>query len=89
MDNVQDIKTLVLHCQEHSEVNLDIFTFIRCSFCYVRLLYTRNIDCHKRLSGHFDEGRCWPMGWLFVAGSLQRMCVDFQITTVQRTGRET
>jgi hypothetical protein len=98
MDNVQDIKTLALHCQEHSEMNLEIFTFICCSFCYVWLLYTCNIHCHKSLSVHFDEGGCWPLGWFFAAGSLlvQRQKVEcfhymgmrFQVTTVQRAGYE-
>jgi hypothetical protein len=78
MDNVQDIKTSGLHCQEHSEMNLDIFTFIRhslffvtCDF-YTRAIYTCNILCHKSLSGRFDEGCCWTLGWLFAAGNLQR-----------------
>jgi len=76
MDNVEDIKTLVLHCQEHSEMNLDIFTFIRCSFRYVLLLYRRKIHRHKSLSGPFDEGRCWSLGWFFAAGNVQRQKVE-------------
>jgi hypothetical protein len=44
MDNVQDIKTPGLHCQEHSEMNLDIFTFIRRSFLlrvtFIHVQYT-------------------------------------------------